>query len=48
VNLDEHIGARYTYLGHASLADSYCNLSAAPELMALAADRLHLRFRTGQ
>jgi integrase/recombinase XerD len=44
VNLDE----LYTYLGHVSLADTYCNLFTVPELMALAADRLHLRFGAGQ
>jgi integrase/recombinase XerD len=48
VNLDEHIGALYIYLGHVSLADTYCNLFTAPELMARAADRLHLRFGAGQ
>jgi integrase/recombinase XerD len=34
VNLDEHIGALSTYLGHVSPADTYWYLSAAPELMA--------------
>jgi integrase/recombinase XerD len=48
VNVDEHIGALSTYLGHVSPADTYWYLSAAPELMALAADRLHLRFGAGQ
>jgi integrase/recombinase XerD len=44
VNLDVHIGALSTYLGHVSPADTYWYLSAAPELMALAADRLHSPF----
>ncbi len=44
VNLDAHIGVLSTYLGHVSPADTYWYLSAAPELMALAADRLHSRF----
>ena len=44
MNPDEHIGVLSTYLGHVSPADTYWYLSAAPELMALAADRLHLRF----
>ena len=40
VNVDEHIGVLSTYLGHVSPADTYWYLSAAPELMALAAERL--------
>ncbi len=39
-----HIGALSTYLGHVSPADTYWYLSATPELMELAADRLHARF----
>jgi integrase/recombinase XerD len=46
VNLDEHIGVLSTYLGHVSPADTYWYLSAAPELMALAADRLSSPFGT--
>lgn len=33
-----------TYLGHVSPAGTYRYLSAAPELMALAAERLDRRF----
>jgi len=40
MNIDEHIGALSTYLGHVSPADTYWYLSASPELMALAAERL--------
>ena len=40
VNIDEHIATLSTYLGHVSPADTYWYLSASPELMALAADRL--------
>jgi integrase/recombinase XerD len=44
VNIDEHIPTLSTYLGHVSPADTYWYLSASPELMALAADRVHDRF----
>jgi integrase/recombinase XerD len=44
VEIDEHIATLSTYLGHVSPADTYWYLSASPELMALAADRLHDRF----
>ena len=44
VNVDEHIGTLSTYLGHVSPADTYWYLSASPELMELAAERLHARF----
>ena len=44
VNVDERIATLSTYLGHISPADTYRYLSASPELMALAADRLHDRF----
>jgi integrase len=40
LNVDEHIGTLSRYLGHVSPADTYWYLSAAPELMALAAERL--------
>jgi integrase/recombinase XerD len=40
VRIDDHIAALSTYLGHVSPADTYWYLSASPELMALAADRL--------
>jgi hypothetical protein len=33
-----------TYLGHVAPADTYWYLSASPELMALAAERLDARF----
>lgn len=44
VNVDEHIGTLSTYLGHVSPAGTYWYLSASPELMELAADRLHAWF----
>ncbi len=44
VNIDEHITTLSTYLGHVSPADTYWYLSASPELMALAAERVHDRF----
>jgi len=40
VNVDEHMAVLSTYLGHVSPADTYWYLSASPELMALAAERL--------
>jgi hypothetical protein len=43
-NIDERITTLSTYLGHVSPADTYWYLSASPELMALAADRLADRF----
>ena len=44
VKIDEHIATLSTYLGHVSPADTYWYLSASPELMALAADRVADRF----
>lgn len=44
VNVDEHMAILSTYLGHVSPADTYWYLSASPELMALAAERLDARF----
>ncbi len=44
MNVDEHIAALSTYLGHVSPADTYWYLSASPELMGLAAERLHARY----
>jgi integrase/recombinase XerD len=44
VSIDERIAALSIYLGHVSPADTYWYLSAAPELMALAAERLDARF----
>lgn len=43
-SIDEHIGALSAYLGHISPADTYWYLSASPELMQLAAQRLHDHF----
>ena len=40
LNVDERIGALSTYLGHVAPADTYWYLSASPELMSLAAERL--------
>lgn len=44
VGVEEHIADLSTYLGHVSPADTYWYLSASPELMALAAERLDARF----
>ena len=44
VNVDEHIAVLSTYLGHVAPADTYWYLSAVPELMGLAAERLDQRF----
>lgn len=44
VNIDEQIATLSTYLGHVSPADTYWYLSASPELMALAAERVGDRF----
>jgi integrase len=44
VKIDEHIATLSTYLGHVSPADTYWYLSASPELMAPAAERLEDRF----
>jgi Site-specific recombinase XerD len=43
-SIDEQIAALSIYLGHVAPADTYWYLSAAPELMALAAERLESRF----
>jgi integrase/recombinase XerD len=44
IKIDEHIATLSTYLGHVSPADTYWYLSASPELMALAAERVSDRF----
>ncbi len=44
VKIDEQIATLSTYLGHVSPADTYWYLSASPELMGLAAERLDDRF----
>lgn len=44
VSVDERIAVLSTYLGHVSPADTYWYLSASPELMRLAAERLDTRF----
>jgi len=44
VNIDERMPTLSTYLGHVSPSDTYWYLSASPELMALAAERLADRF----
>jgi integrase/recombinase XerD len=46
VDINERISTLATYLGHVSPADTYWYLSASPELMQLAAQRLHTRFGT--
>lgn len=48
VNIDEHIVTLSIYLGHIAPADTYWYLSAVPELMELAAERLHTRFGAGR
>ncbi len=48
VRVDEHITTLSTYLGHIAPADTYWYLSASPELMGLAADRLDSRFGAGR
>jgi integrase len=48
LSVDEHIATLSTYLGHVSPADTYWYLSASPELMGLAAQRLHTRLRARQ
>lgn len=42
VSVDEHMALLSTYLGHVSPAGTYWYLTAVPELMELAAGRLHL------
>jgi integrase/recombinase XerD len=44
LSVDEHIATLSTYLDHVSPADTYWYLSASPELMGLAAGRLHTRY----
>lgn len=44
LRVEEHIAVLSTYLGHVSPADTYWYLSASPELMALAAERLDAHF----
>jgi integrase len=44
VPIDERIAVLSTYLGHISPADTYWYLTATPELMGAAAQRLDLRF----
>lgn len=48
VRVEEHIAVLSTYLGHVSPADTYWYLSASPELMELAAQRLDARFGAGR
>lgn len=43
-SVDQRIAALSTYLGHVAPADTYWYLTATPELMGLAAQRLHDRF----
>jgi len=44
VRIDERIAVLSTYLGHVSPADTYWYLTATPELMGAAAERLQRRF----
>jgi integrase len=48
LNVENHIAVLSTYLGHVSPADTYWYLSASPELMELAAQRLQARFGAGR
>lgn len=48
VSVDGRIATLSTYLGHIAPADTYWYLSASPELMAMAAERLDTRFGGGQ
>ncbi len=48
VPIGEQMAALSTYLGHVSPADTYWYLSASPELMALAAERLDNHLGAGQ
>lgn len=47
-DVDEHIAVLSIYLGHVAPADTYWYLSAVPELMGLAAQRLDQRFGAGR
>jgi len=44
VSVDQHIAVLSTYLGHVAPSDTYWYLSASPELMELAGQRLEARF----
>ena len=44
VSIDRHLATLSGYLGHVAPSDTYWYLSAVPELMTLAADRLEARF----
>jgi integrase/recombinase XerD len=44
VSIDRNIGVLSAYLGHVAPADTYWYLSASPELMQLAAQRLNTHF----
>ena len=44
VSVDGHIATLSTYLGHIAPSDTYWYLSASPELMDIAAERLDTRF----
>ena len=48
LSVEENIAVLSTYLGHVSPADTYWYLSASPQLMELAAERLHARFGAGK
>lgn len=45
VSIDAHMATLSGYLGHVAPADTYWYLSAVPELMTLAADRLEARYQ---
>jgi len=44
VSIDRHLATLSGYLGHVAPSDTYWYLSAVPELMTLAADRLEARY----
>jgi integrase len=48
VNVEAHLPRLSTYLGHTCPSDTYWYLSAAPELLALAAHRLETNYRDQQ
>jgi integrase/recombinase XerD len=45
VNVDRHLPELSTYLGHVKVSDTYWYLSATPELLDLATQRLELAHR---
>jgi integrase/recombinase XerD len=48
IDVGEHMAVLSNYLGHVGPAGTYWYLSASPELMGLAADRLDERYGARQ